>query len=253
MLKSAFVAITSDQDAPFATSLPTTPAAKIEAVSVQPSTATIVRAKEEEAPPPGAKNESNSSTGEATAEISSDPSGADIEIDGTFVGTTPSSMGVLAGVHTLRITKIGYKSWNRSLKSSTGKINVAVVLEPIPIGTSGNAHAPVEVAATSPIQISAPPVNTSEAIAEPRIGMWFIGVPTERHDGIVVSGVSPSGPADIVGIQPGDVILAIDAHFLYSINELDTEIQRHAPKEKLTIRFRHNEQTSEIKIVLGSK
>ena len=62
-------------------------------------------------------------------EISSTPSGADIEIDGNFVGNTPSAMSVPAGEHTLKITKSGYKDWERKLKTSSGNIKVAAELQ----------------------------------------------------------------------------------------------------------------------------
>jgi serine protease Do len=45
----------------------------------------------------------------------STPAGADIEIDGSFVGTTPSELMLLAGKHNLRITKRGFKAYERTL------------------------------------------------------------------------------------------------------------------------------------------
>jgi len=147
------------------------------------------------------------STAEATAEISSDPLGADIEIDGNFVGSTPSSVGIVAGEHTLRVSKSGYRKWERTLKSSTGQIKIAARLEPIPIDASSTSH-PTEVAA---IRDPDPPANSSEGVAvEARIGIWLTGNPTARHDGIEISGVQPDGRAASIGIQAGDLLLAID-------------------------------------------
>jgi hypothetical protein len=65
---------------------------------------------------------------EATLEISSDPLGADIELDGNFVGSTPSSVGVDAGEHTLSITKVGYGRWERHFRTSTGSVKVVAAL-----------------------------------------------------------------------------------------------------------------------------
>jgi hypothetical protein len=122
--------------------------------------------------------------------------GADIEIDGNFVGSTPSSVGIVAGEHTLRVSKSGYRKWERTLKSSTGKIKIAARLEPIPIDASATSHAPTEVAA---IRDPAPPANSSEGVAvEARIGIWLTGNPTARHDGIEISGVQPEGPAAVL-------------------------------------------------------
>jgi PEGA domain len=53
-------------------------------------------------------------------QIDSTPPGADIEIDGSFVGSTPSNVQVAEGDHTVVVRKSGFKSWERKLKSSAG-------------------------------------------------------------------------------------------------------------------------------------
>ncbi len=50
----------------------------------------------------------------------SDPSGADIEVDGSFVGNTPSDIRVIEGEHTIVVKKKGFKGWERKLKVSGG-------------------------------------------------------------------------------------------------------------------------------------
>jgi len=66
---------------------------------------------------------------QATMRIESTPSGADIELDGAFAGDTPSEVGIAAGEHTVRITKPGYKVWERKIRISTGTIKLAAELE----------------------------------------------------------------------------------------------------------------------------
>ena len=53
-------------------------------------------------------------------QLESNPSGADIEIDGSFVGNTPSDVQVPEGEHTVAVKKTGFKDWERSLKVSSG-------------------------------------------------------------------------------------------------------------------------------------
>ena len=65
----------------------------------------------------------------AQLEITSNPSGAEISVDGNFVGDTPSEFTVAAGVHTITISKHGYKPWERKLTVSSGKVTVAAELE----------------------------------------------------------------------------------------------------------------------------
>jgi hypothetical protein len=52
--------------------------------------------------------------------VTSLPDGADIEVDGSFVGNTPSDVQVADGEHTVAVKKAGYKDWERKLKVSSG-------------------------------------------------------------------------------------------------------------------------------------
>jgi hypothetical protein len=53
-------------------------------------------------------------------QVESDPQGADIEVDGGFVGNTPSDIQVTEGEHTVSVKKTGFKDWERKLKVSGG-------------------------------------------------------------------------------------------------------------------------------------
>jgi hypothetical protein len=70
-----------------------------------------------------------SSVSLAQLQISSSPDGADIEIDGSFVGNTPSNVGVTAGQHDIAVKKVGFKPWERKIAVSSGQVNVNAVLE----------------------------------------------------------------------------------------------------------------------------
>ena len=61
------------------------------------------------------------------------------------------------------------------------------------------------------------------------------------------------GPADNIDIKPGDVILAIDGHYLYTIEELRAELLRHNPGTRVTIRYRHYRLTSDNYLTIGPK
>jgi hypothetical protein len=70
-----------------------------------------------------------SSTEQARLQVSSTPDGADIEVDGSFVGNTPSTIGVSAGAHKLSVKKSGFTPWERNISVSTGQVNVNAALE----------------------------------------------------------------------------------------------------------------------------
>ena len=78
----------------------------------------------------------NQADAAAQIEIASTPPGADIEIDGKFVGSTPSSVNVSSGEHTVKLTKSGYASWERRVTITSGSIRIAPDLEPAASATS---------------------------------------------------------------------------------------------------------------------
>lgn len=59
--------------------------------------------------------------GLATLEITSQPEGADIEINGAFAGMTPRSKQVEPGLYEVVITKQGFKPWSRSFEVGQGE------------------------------------------------------------------------------------------------------------------------------------
>ncbi|HEX3319245.1 MAG TPA: PEGA domain-containing protein [Terriglobales bacterium] len=66
---------------------------------------------------------------QADAEITSEPAGADIEIDGAYVGSTPSRITLATGQHTISIRRSAYKTWERKINVSGGRVNIAAALE----------------------------------------------------------------------------------------------------------------------------
>ncbi|HTZ97616.1 MAG TPA: PEGA domain-containing protein [Terriglobales bacterium] len=66
----------------------------------------------------------------ATVKVSSTPDSADIEVDGNYVGSTPSTVGLAAGQHEISVKKPGFKPWKREISVSSGQVNVNAALEP---------------------------------------------------------------------------------------------------------------------------
>jgi hypothetical protein len=48
----------------------------------------------------------------------------DIEVDGSFVGSTPSTLNLAPGKHDIVVKKAGYKDWARSMNVASGSIRV---------------------------------------------------------------------------------------------------------------------------------
>jgi PEGA domain len=62
--------------------------------------------------------------------IASAPAGAEIEVDGEFVGDTPSSLELTHGTHTISIMKSGYKTWEKKITLAPGDIKLNADLLP---------------------------------------------------------------------------------------------------------------------------
>jgi hypothetical protein len=72
----------------------------------------------------------NVNSASAKIQIESTPPGADIEIDGSFVGNTPSDVQVEGGDHAIVLKKAGFKDWERTMKSSAGSsVHLSAELE----------------------------------------------------------------------------------------------------------------------------
>jgi PEGA domain len=65
----------------------------------------------------------------AEMNITSNPPGAEVQIDGVFVGNTPSTLGVSSGDHLVTVSKKGFKAWERKVKITTGKVELAAELD----------------------------------------------------------------------------------------------------------------------------
>jgi hypothetical protein len=102
--------VNCDVDAPPA-SPPVNPAAE-----ARTETASVTPPKP--APPPDPK-----------LEIWSSPVGADIFLDGGFVGKTPYSVSVSEGVHTISLRKKDFGIWQRRLDVNAGTRRVGGYLE----------------------------------------------------------------------------------------------------------------------------
>jgi hypothetical protein len=72
---------------------------------------------------------SSASAKAAHLDISSEPDGAEITIDGNFVGSTPSSITLEPGHYMVQVRKKGYTEWVRKIRITGGTIAVVAELE----------------------------------------------------------------------------------------------------------------------------
>jgi hypothetical protein len=63
-------------------------------------------------------------TQQAVLNIESTPSGADIEIDGAFVGNTPSTVNAGLGSHKIAVKKEGFADWTKTINVTGGTVHL---------------------------------------------------------------------------------------------------------------------------------
>ncbi|HMD99825.1 MAG TPA: PEGA domain-containing protein [Terriglobia bacterium] len=75
-------------------------------------------------PPPAASDQL------ASVGVASQPAGADITVDGKYVGSTPSTVKLTPGDHLIKIEKSGFKARERTITVSSGsEVTVSTTLE----------------------------------------------------------------------------------------------------------------------------
>lgn len=92
------------------------------------------------------------------------------------------------------------------------------------------------------------PAPVAQATGQASIGVFAEGNLNMRHDGITLTAVTGGGPADQVGIKAGDVILAINDHYIFAITELRDAIGRLTPGQNVRIRYRHNTTITDVSV-----
>jgi hypothetical protein len=108
----------------------------------------------------------------------------------------------------------------------------------------------IRAAVDVPKAVSASP--DSGAPTKASIGTFFEGNPDVRHDGVVITAVTTDGPADRAGIKAGDVILAINDRYLFTIGELTHQVSQLQPGAKILVRYRRYATISEASVTVGT-
>jgi hypothetical protein len=84
------------------------------------------------APPELAVAPSLAAPAQASLVIDSSPPSADIEIDGAFVGNTPSTVSIAPGSHQIAVKKKGFTDWTKTLNVTGGSVHLNAELEQAP-------------------------------------------------------------------------------------------------------------------------
>ena len=81
----------------------------------------------------GSSKSEVAASGLSSVAIKSTPDGAEITIDGKLIGTTPSTVQLPPGEHTIVVDKSGFKTWQRTITvTSGGTVNLEATLDKLP-------------------------------------------------------------------------------------------------------------------------
>ena len=101
------------------------PGLRVESIGQITATEETAEAKSETKP---AASTSQSDTG--VVNLTSDPVGADISLDGNFIGNSPATLKLAAGTHTILVKMAGYADWTRQITVGAGsEVQLTATLE----------------------------------------------------------------------------------------------------------------------------
>jgi serine protease Do len=66
--------------------------------------------------------------------------------------------------------------------------------------------------------------------------------------GVVLSDVTPAGPAEAAGLKPGDVVLTLDGKPMENARQFDVNLYRRVPGDSVMVSVRRGQQTVEAKV-----
>lgn len=171
--------------------------------------------------PPAQQQPNASAQAPATTDVqvtlNSTPGGAEVEIDGAFVGNTPSTIGLAPGDHTIGVKKNGYKAWEKRIKVSSGKVTISAELE------SEVKAMSAEVAPTTTPEPEESKQKTGAAsehpVAPPSPAQKAVNAGTPENSGTVSLASDPSGAEvyvddSMVGKAPVTLNLKPGQHYV---------------------------------------
>jgi len=78
-----------------------------------------------------------------------------------------------------------------------------------------------------------------------------LGLASDR--GVVLSDVTPEGPAEAAGLRPGDVVLALDKKPMQNARQFDVNLYRRAPGEHVALSLQRGSATLDVQVAVVAR
>jgi hypothetical protein len=91
----------------------------------------------------------SNATALSALDVDANQPNCDIEVDGSFVGNTPSKLSLAPGKHQITVKKKGYADWTRIVMVSGSEIHLNAELEPVTVAPLPATSSPAKASAAS--------------------------------------------------------------------------------------------------------
>jgi hypothetical protein len=105
-------------------------------------------------------------------------------------------------------------------------------------------------AVTAPAASAAASLNGKESQGG-YLGATSNDMPRVRHNGVTLSAVEFKGPAYESGLQAGDVILTLNGTYIYTVEDMGSELRKLSPGMRIVIRYMRGSTIYETYAVLA--
>jgi PDZ domain/PEGA domain len=172
------------------------------------------------------------------------PDGADIYVDGEFMGNSPAALKLKLGKHTISAKMSGYQDWDREITVSGGTVNLNATLTALSNSLALGSNPGVTMRPETPVAAASSAPGTEK--------VW-IGLSTASggSTGATVAGVYPGGPAALAGLKSGDVITQIEEKTVTSGKAFETEIMHYKPGSQVKVRYMRGAWVSQVTMTVG--
>jgi S1-C subfamily serine protease len=75
----------------------------------------------------------------------------------------------------------------------------------------------------------------------------------DKIEGVFVAGVNPGGAAEIAGIENNDVIISVDGVAVNSTAQLQEQISKHRPGDKVRVEIKRDNKRKQFNVTLRNK
>lgn len=95
------------------------------------------------------------------------------------------------------------------------------------------------------------PESNLQTFSDATIGAFSEGNLDVQHDGVVLTALTPGGPAEQAGLSVGDFILAINDKYLFTINQFKEALSHYPPGTKIRVRYRKRATINEATLMVA--